>query len=109
MQESSLLGLPSEAGGVLYPPGILARPMATDSQNVLSRAPFAHDMRPRLSARAEAVPTSAAELNPMGDWRHLGAPTLQTGILEAANVDHDPNDVQTPNWRNSLPALRALA
>lgn len=112
--------MPTGAGGVLYPPGMLTDPRVTDVAAILAHAPYADDIWLKVSALAQGRPTFATALSDRADWYHRYTPTMMAGTLMATNVERGLNDVQIarslawldgqrPGWRADLAAEEGVA
>lgn len=106
MPEPSLLLLPTGAGGVLYPPGFLSDPMATDRQQILQFAPYADDLWLKTCALIRSIPAYATELSRKNGWMVRYTPGMEEGALMSINVDRGLNDRQIANCFALVERLR---
>jgi len=90
----SLQLLPTGAGGVLYPPGFLTDPNATDTRKLLACAPYADDIWLKAIALSRGIPTVATALSQGSEWYHRYTPTMMEGTLMETNVNRGLNDTQ---------------
>lgn len=97
LDQPSYLLMPTGAGGVLYPPGFLSDPLATDLEKILHLAPYADDIWLKTCSLARKIPTMATQLSGGGKWYHRYTPTMRAGTLMETNVELGLNDIQIQN------------
>jgi len=98
--------LPTGAGGVLYPPGLLTDPALSAIGDILAHAPYADDLWLKFSALARGIASFATPLSRKSDWYHRYTPTMQAGTLMAINIERGLNDVQIGFCLDRLTAQR---
>jgi len=111
LREPSLVGFPTGAGGVLYPPGFMQQSYVTDRELILEHAPYADDIWLKVCGLARGIPVMSTTLSQQGKWYLRYTPTMREGALHATNVDLGLNDrqmIEALHWLSKVrPTWRA--